>query len=583
MGIPAGHVLLTRALNATRPVYFPTYVGLRLIASQLAATGDGFFEQLITRRLNTETQWRFRSFPLYKGSVSIKGEVSHEYRRCTAPSPVTAMVEALVLAVMANDPAFCVPPRAYSYRWPTSSYAGGNYEFYIEGYRARNNEIAASLQSGRVAVVTDIKQFYPSADTGLVLQKLRSRLERKNSAFRQAPSQIVAFFKSVMDAGGNEGIPIGPSVSHILGHLALDEVDEELTSKYGSQYYRYVDDIVVVSDAASAKGVEQYIASSLKRHGFEMNASKTARLKSTDWRDDVIRPDLATEDNFRSLIGDLVIYLAFHPNRASELSDAFRENGLSVPVKRLLALSSYSKFRYFLRRHSAGVGWRRSTSVYFMTNDKLVRRAVKLKHEYEAALNTFTNEDLPHDSAVRRWKVQRIKRIVNVLFYLRAFDEWNTKMGQLQHVPELLEQRCLANALRSGSVLDILPFFPRGPAAFAELWGEYGAATAKFQWPASGLLEAELESATLLQLYGLVQLESEAMPTEPSHRRLLEAAATNNADRRSDPDLSFEDEFESLRLGSTNEEIATLARTRYSLTENAPLDALALLTMQYVS
>ena len=69
--------LLVRALNSTRQTYLPTYVGLRLIGTQLPSGGNEYLQSLIVRRLNSGDPWRFREFQLYKGTVYNGGVPSH--------------------------------------------------------------------------------------------------------------------------------------------------------------------------------------------------------------------------------------------------------------------------------------------------------------------------------------------------------------------------------------------------------------------------------------------------------------------------------------------------------------------------
>ncbi len=57
----------------------------------------------------------------------------------------------------------------------------------------------------------------------------------------------------------------------------------------------------------------------------------------------------------------------------------------------------------------------------------------------------------------------------------------------------------------------------------------------------------------------------------------------SNTSSRTIPDLSYEDEFESLKLGTSVHEISALAQTRYSQSEGTALSALSLLSSEYRS
>ena len=188
----------------------------------------------------------------------------------------------------------------------------------------------------------------------------------------------------------------------------------------------------------------------------------------------------------------------------------------------------------------------------------------------------------PFSPHLRRWKVQRARRVVNVLFYLRTFSEWTNSQEVFTIFPELLEQASLAMALHSGVVNPILPFFGQGPAAFAELWHEYGNGPAALK-AEKRLHDAKLNSLVLLRLHGTIKQSALPDLGVNDDSRLLLATSDISPKWRISPDLSFEDEFQSLRLGTSGEEISKFARTRHSIEEGAPLEALSLLGSEYFS
>ncbi|MDA8259068.1 MAG: RNA-directed DNA polymerase [Betaproteobacteria bacterium] len=582
-GAPTGQILLIRAMNATRPTYFPSYMGLRIVGSQMPADNTGYLERMIVRRLRSGDSWRYRPFDLYKGTTGKHGEQpEHVYRKCIAPSPSTAIAESLVLALLATDPIFKVPDRVFSYRWPKTPYSGGNYEFFAQGYIQRNVEIGAALSEGKVAVVTDIKGFYPSVSVDQAEDALRGRLTQSNSQLRNNAESIMGFYRGLLEAGG-QGIPIGPASGHVLGHLILENVDKELTDQFGTSYFRYVDDIIVVANEADRRSVEKTVDACLRRYGFEPNADKSVALPAQAWEHNLVRSDTNSTDTFRAFTSDLTVYLAFHPDRAEDIKKAFAASGLSIPVGKLLAISRYSRFRYFLRRRKAPEGLGHALSLWLSDNSALLKRALELKASYERALALLLDEPHEKEPSLRRWQVQRIRRVVNIMFYLREFGEWREATSSMEEFPELVEQHALADALCTGRANPVLPFYGRGPSAFAELWGEYGNGVVALDWTKDGLTSAELESVITLQLHGTLTQVEPNMDGEHPHARLMRMASYDRPQTRSSPDLSFEDELESLRLSVSNDELSALGRTRYSLTESTALDALTLMSSDYRS
>lgn len=302
--------LLIRSLNATRQSYFPTYVGLRLIAKQLPSGENSYLRRAVARRLSVGDRWGFRRFNYFKAMGQFGGQDSPEYRSCLAPSPIAAFAEAFVLAHLASMPSFTPPARAYSYLWPKSGWSGSSYEFFAEGYKRRNIEIADALQRpGTVAVVTDLKGFYPSIHRDRTMSELGSRLRAQAQSTGLEAEAVESFFLQLFAAGGG-GLPIGPSSAHVLGHLALTEVDRELTSTYGERYFRYVDDIIVICGLADVEATKKRIADCVNSQGYVLNAEKSVVMSTEEWASSVLRSDVSGSDDFRQYTQDIAAYLA---------------------------------------------------------------------------------------------------------------------------------------------------------------------------------------------------------------------------------------------------------------------------------
>jgi hypothetical protein len=413
------------------------------------------------------------------------------------------------------------------------------------------------------------------------MHEMASRLRAQAQPSGLEAEAIESFYRQLFEIGGG-GLPIGPASAHVLGHLALTEVDRELTSIYGDRYFRYVDDIIVICDLAEAEATKQRVSDSVNSQGFVLNVDKSVVMSAEAWASSVLRLDVSGSDDFRQYTQDIAVYLALHPDRANELGSQLSDAGMAIPIQRLVALSSYSRFRYFLGRRKATGGLPHALGMFFAKNTEFVERATRLKQAYEKSLEELLTHRPGDGPELRRWHVQRVRRVVNTLFYLRRFSEWRTNSAVFDAVPELVEQRGLAVALATGNATPILPFFPRGPAAFAELWAEHGNGTASVD-TATNLSNAALDSLATLSLTGTVVSNADLVAQAGDRGRLIRVVMNRESRVRSVPDLSYEDELESLGLGVSGEEISTLARTRYALGEGTTLDALSLLSSEYRS
>ncbi|MFZ2987807.1 RNA-directed DNA polymerase [Ideonella sp.] len=517
---------------------------------------------------------------MYKGTRVLAGVEQHEYRHCLAPSPTTALAEAVILQFLSIDPVFAVPSQVFSYRWPKHSMSGWSYEYFAAGYKERNSAISAALREApeNVAVIADIKSFYPSADPKSVLLTLENLLKKGTADTTSAGRQILTFLHQLL-AASSQGIPIGPSCGHFLGHIALRTVDETLLNAFGSRYFRYVDDIVLVVPKERRAAALAAVTAAVQGQGLQLNDAKTATLDRARWESSVEAPDLHLNDSFAAFTSDLATYLAFHGAKAEELRRKFLDSGFCIPISRLLALSKYSRFRYLLQRKER----LRAAALVLKDSTTFISRAVSLRTAYEERLQSLIEDEKTLEPELQRWRSQRARRVVNVLFYLWAPDIWKSKMEIFSVFPELVEQRSLAIALSNGDVGPILPFYGRGAAAFSEIWTECRDESASYEWPNTGLLEPEIESLTTLSLTGAIRSLPDQIERHSKNSRFLQLGKKNPIATRSRTDLSYEDEVESLTLQVTRAEIASLVRSRYAIQESSVLDALALLGSEYRS
>ena len=85
----------------------------------------------------------------------------------------------------------------------------------------------------------DVKKFYPSISNNVLKATIRKKIKC---------SKTLKLLYKIIE--GHEGVPIGNYISQYFANLVLSDIDhyckEELGAKY---YYRYCDDIIVISDS----------------------------------------------------------------------------------------------------------------------------------------------------------------------------------------------------------------------------------------------------------------------------------------------------------------------------------------------
>ena len=105
---------------------------------------------------------------------------------------------------------------------------------------------ALRLNPRCVAVVTDIEKFYPTIPHDLVRQRFRSRLEGTAVDSGGRATALNLFEHLVSGFPNGKGVVTRPELSHVIGDIALSEVDKAFGQRLPGRYFRYVDDIVFV-------------------------------------------------------------------------------------------------------------------------------------------------------------------------------------------------------------------------------------------------------------------------------------------------------------------------------------------------
>lgn len=125
-------------------------------------------------------------------------------------------------------------------------------------------EILEKPCDGLTFVRMDIKDFFPSVDHDILVRQVRRKV-RKPQLIHLLRGAITTPTAGIKYNG--KGVPQGLSISNILSSINLNGVDQK--SKERHQYFRYVDDILVICKAVEAKSVFQEIQVEIETLGLE--------------------------------------------------------------------------------------------------------------------------------------------------------------------------------------------------------------------------------------------------------------------------------------------------------------------------
>jgi hypothetical protein len=485
-------------------------------------------------------------------------------------SPFTLIAEAILLHNLSMEVAFRKQENVYSYLWPRNQYGGHNFDYYGFGFLNRNNKIKSLLKASpeNVAVVNDIRRFYPSISWDDLSPKLEGRLARISSnQLRISAEKFIGSYRE----SSTSGLEIGPDISHLLADVGLEDVDRQMTNIWGNNYFRYVDDIIVVCPANKTVEVQKRLADLISP--LAIHEGKMDIVPSSVWTEGTPDFDAANKGTFtfESLLRVLEITILFQPERLGELSLAFSENGFSIPFRKIAVKSRYSRFMRFVKRLV-------NLNVRKTINPRIGDLIQETKNLRTSSLEEARKlrDELPNKGTVRRWKVSRLRYLLNRLIYLSNSSNVDSVIDILPEGEEFVQQRVLLDSLKSESPYSLLPYPGAVVSTFCELVtdGQYNASFGELP---DSLGNAEAESLAMYLIHFSDQLKIEEMPrTSVEYLVLLSQLLDRRSPTKSVIPQSYLDESQQIFRDTTTTSRREYAMTRTSRRETRGLEGFAL-------
>lgn len=586
-------ILALRALNACRLIHKPSYVALRaLFNGNDVIRRLLWISKIVEHKARIRQNWTYHNYPVFK--EFNKDSKTPDYRIFTIGSPLTLMVEAYILDCLSREEAFKFSPHIYSYLWPKSPRSTRSYLYYHNGYASRNVHISNLLISlpNHVALVTDIRRFYPSISWKALIPRLENRLTKVHNS---TTARIVHRFVEGLKETNKDGIPVGPEISHVLGNIALERVDEILTERYGHFYCRYVDDIVIVCDQKDSKTVRANLEEVVRREGFELNEDKTDIVTASDWlKYSPTNQSLNERESFSKFMEDLSLYIALKPYKAEGLKKAFRSEGFSIPIDRLRTQIRYGPFWEFLLSKfsklirtmhlgdASGQGLLGAANIWEASDNDFITRANKLRQVKLQYFITHMSQRENLKGTRARWEAQRFRYYLYRLLYLHSKSTFNELLSYIPTDLEYESQRILLESLSSGNILGILKLPGASVSAFCELFDGN-----KIEISSTELIEtnqATLESTAAISTCHEIDIQQPINSSEYSESSLLinlllKQSKHKEAIKRG----SYIEEVAALTYDLSSEKLRELGTTRLEHRETPALDTLYFGLSAYMS
>lgn len=129
----------------------------------------------------------------------------------------------------------------------------------------------------------DIKDFYPSIIHNVLLKIVKRKVRKKeivNLIYDAIKKPIVSPLLPNKIETREKGIPQGLAISNILANIYLQLIDKKYYANIHYSYFRYVDDILVLSNSSDTKSIKDSLMEDLKNIGLEIHDESKENSKS---------------------------------------------------------------------------------------------------------------------------------------------------------------------------------------------------------------------------------------------------------------------------------------------------------------
>lgn len=148
------------------------------------------------------------------------------------------------------------------------------------------NKIKTGIQSGKFDsyIKTDIENFYPSINHKILIKSLHRKTKKEqfiDLLIKSITQETVSKSNRNIEKYSNDkGVPQGLSISNILASIYFIEFDKKHFSQANYEYYRYVDDILILCNKQDIPSVFKLLENdmnnlNLKIHEIGKNKDKT--------------------------------------------------------------------------------------------------------------------------------------------------------------------------------------------------------------------------------------------------------------------------------------------------------------------
>jgi hypothetical protein len=193
----------------------------------------------------------------FRPSVALHYNFNGKHRTLYIPPWEERIVDLLLYRALNRKLHNWFSPNSYAYR---------ERKYGLDTCQTRIAGILRSARSPLFIAKRDISDYFASIDHEALLNKLASLIDPRDFLYRLLAQRVRFLFK---ESGSLQtatvGIPFGTSVACLLANIYLTELDREIENVPGVSYFRYADDLLLLSSnrdavAQAAESLELLLA-----------------------------------------------------------------------------------------------------------------------------------------------------------------------------------------------------------------------------------------------------------------------------------------------------------------------------------
>ena len=318
-----------------------------------------------------------------------------------------------------------------------------------------------------------------------------------------------------VSGNGSATLLVGPMFSHLIGNLVLREIDLTMNDAAPGQYFRYVDDFVLVAPEGHAKVLEKNLKSLLNSLNLELHPKKRIQVTAEEWLQFKHSFDSdRSKVSWMTFVRQLKLLMLFRPECRGEMERKFRDAEIRI---RPLDYTGAAEDRDYMSRV-----WSRLDSPWFRLRysklypERIVCEGIELRFRYLQdlvdTLSGLPEGDSNSDRFGRKMGIHRIRFLLSRLGYFATKDQLHHVANEIEGIEEVAVFASVFRAMADRDVSNLLRFGATVAQSIAQpLRMDQGPVKCSI----GDLNKEEVQAYAVLQLNGVPLMCCNDLPEEP--------------------------------------------------------------------